>query len=104
MASERTVMLRTGVSKAEAGRMNCIFKSAQRYLVEESEDLSSGVLGSSLFVGHDSSRGGEHHETDLTRRQELGHPFLDLTELDVESWRDDTALVESSVELDDDLS
>lgn len=55
-------------------------------------------------MAHDSTRSGENHETDLSRWQELGDPLLDLSELNVESWRDDSALVQSSVELDDNLS
>lgn len=53
---------------------------------------------------HDSTRRGQDHESDLSRRQQLSDPLLDFSELDVESGRDDTTFVQTSVELDDDLA
>jgi hypothetical protein len=38
-------------------------------LVEETEDLASNVLPPGLLVVHDTSRGGEDDETELTRGQ-----------------------------------
>jgi hypothetical protein len=39
-----------------------------------------------------------------TRRKEQVDPVLDLGDLDVEAWRDDTGLVQPSIELDNNLS
>jgi len=62
------------------------------------------VLATSLLVVHDTSRGGQDEETELTRGQELGGPGLEVTELNGVARVDDTALVQTTVELDDDLT
>jgi hypothetical protein len=62
------------------------------------------VLAASLLVVHDTSGGGQDDETELTRGQELDSPLLEVTELDGVAGVDDTALVETAVELDDDLA
>jgi hypothetical protein len=43
-------------------------------------------------------------DSEGTGRHESVHPVFDLVERDVESGGDDTALVDSTIELDDDLS
>lgn len=53
---------------------------------------------------HDTSRGGQNDVTELTRGQELGGPGLKVTELNGVAGVDDTALVETAVQLDDDLA
>lgn len=62
------------------------------------------MLATSLLVVHDTSRGGQDEETELTRGQELGGPGLEVTELNGVAGVDDTTLVETTVELDDDLA
>lgn len=62
------------------------------------------MLATGLLVVHDTSGGGQDNETELTRRKELDGPVLDLTELNGVAGVDDTALVETAVELDDDLA
>lgn len=62
------------------------------------------MLATSLFVVHDTSRGGQDKETELTRRQQVGGPLLELAELNVEAGRDDTALVQATVQLDDNFA
>lgn len=64
-------------------------------LVEETDDLSSNVLATSLLVVHDTSRGGEHNVAELTGWKELDDPLLHVGELDVVAWRDDTGLVKA---------
>ena len=66
-----------------------------RYLVEEAEDLAGNVLAAGLLVVHDTSRGGQDEETELTRGQELGGPGLEVTELNGVAGVDDTSLVEA---------
>jgi hypothetical protein len=75
-----------------------------RFLVDETKDLTSNVLSSGLLVVHDTSRGGQDDVTKLSRGQQVGDPLLDVVDTDVESWRDDTNLVESAVELNNDLT
>lgn len=73
-------------------------------LVEEANDLASNVLAASLLVIHDTSRGGEDDIAELTSRKELGDPLLELSQADIVAGRDNTALVETAIELDDDLA
>jgi hypothetical protein len=62
------------------------------------------VLPPSLLVVHDASRGGKDDLTKRPSRQQQVYPVLDRVEGDVEPGRDDTGLVETTVELDDDLA
>lgn len=62
------------------------------------------MLATSLFVVHDTSRGGQNQVTELTRGQEVGGPFLKISKLNVEAGRNHTALVQAAVELDDNLA
>jgi hypothetical protein len=78
------------------------------------------VLSSGLLVVHDTGRGGEDDLSERTGGEQQVDPVLDCTleksrgqewlkkltgiDTDVESGGDDTSLVQSTVELDDDLS
>lgn len=62
------------------------------------------MLSTGLLVVHDTSRGGEDDVAELTSRQQLDNPLLELGETDVVAGRDDTSLVETAVELDDNLA
>jgi len=73
-------------------------------LVEETKDLSSNVLASGLLVVHDTGGGGEDNVSELTRWQKLNDPLLEIGDLYVVSWADDTGLVETAVQLNNDLS
>lgn len=73
-------------------------------LVEETKDLAGDVLPPGLLVVHDASGGGEDDVTELTGRKELDDPLLDVLELDVVAGGDDTGLVDTAKELDDDLA
>jgi hypothetical protein len=77
---------------------------ANEGLIEETKDLSSSLLATSLFVVHDSSRGGKDNEAELTRWEEVVDPGFNVSLLDVEAGRNDTALVESSNQLDNNLA
>jgi hypothetical protein len=74
------------------------------HLVEEANDLAGNVLASGLLVVHDTSRGGEDDIAELTGREQLDNPLLELREADVVAGGDDTSLVQAAVELDDDLA
>jgi len=73
-------------------------------LVEEPNNLSGNVFASCLLVVHDTSRGCENDITELTRWQQLDDPLLEIGETDVVAGRDDTSLVETAIQLDDDLA
>ena len=62
------------------------------------------MLAASLLVVHDTSGGGQDNEAELTRGEQLDGPGLEVTELHGVAGVDDTALVETAVELDDDLA
>lgn len=72
-----------------------------RSLVEKPNDLSGNVLTSGLLMVHDTGRGGEDNVTELTRRQKLDNPLLEIGETDVVSWGDDTGLIETMMILAD---
>ena len=73
-------------------------------LVDETQDLTRNVLSSGLLVVHDTSRGGQDDVTELSGRQQVVGPSLDVANLDVESWGDDTTLVQSTGQLHNNLS
>lgn len=62
------------------------------------------MLTTRLLVVHNSRTRGEHHEAELTRRQQVVHPLLQVLVGHVEARRDDTSLVEAAVQLDDNLA
>src|SRR5690606_7016135 len=68
------------------------------------ENLAGNVLATGLLVIHDTSGGGEDDEAELTRGQETDDPVFKVVELDVVAGHNDTGLVETAVELDDDLA
>lgn len=55
-------------------------------------------------MNHDSRRSGKDNMPELTSRQESNHPLLELAEADVETGADDAALVQTAIELNDDLA
>jgi len=72
--------------------------------VEEAEDLTTDMLGTGLVVVHDTLVGGKDDNTELTRGKDCIAEVLELVEGQIETRRDDTALVEAAVEVDDDLA
>ena len=53
---------------------------------------------------HDTLRGGQHDVTELTAGKQVAGPHLNLIDLDIEAGRDAAALVETTNQIDDDLS
>ena len=72
--------------------------------VEEAKDLTTDVVLSGLNVVHDTLVGGEDDVAELSGWQDLVNKLLEVLKLEVESWGDDTALVQSTVELNDDFA
>lgn len=79
-------------------------KPNKRRLVDVGKDLATDVLPTGLLVVHDTSRGGEDDLAERTGREEEGNPVLDGVNGNVEAGRDDTSLVKTAVELDDNLA
>jgi hypothetical protein len=66
--------------------------------VEETKDLSSSLLSPSFLMGHDSVGGRDQDMSELTRWEEVYNPLLNFIDANVESRRDNSALVETSIE------
>jgi hypothetical protein len=64
-------------------------------LVEETNDLARHVLPTGLLVVHDASRRGQDDIAELTGREQLDDPLLELGKADVVPGGDDTALVQA---------
>ena len=62
------------------------------------------MLASGLLVVHDTGRGGQDNVAELTGGQQLDDPLLEVGETDVVSGGDDTSLVETAVQLNDNLA
>jgi hypothetical protein len=74
------------------------------HLEEESEDLSTSVLATSLLVVHDTIRSGQDKLTKLTGWKQVRGQLLDLVKSNIKSWGDDTTLVQTTKEVDNDLT
>lgn len=59
---------------------------------------------SAFFVVDDTSRGGENDVSELSGWEQVVLPFFHVGDGDVVSWGDNTAFVDSSVQVDDDLA
>lgn len=55
-------------------------------------------------MNHDSRRSGKDNVPELAGRQESNHPLLELAEADVKTRADDATLVQTAIELNDDLA
>jgi hypothetical protein len=82
--------------------MICYYMTTR--LVEEPENLSGNMLPTSFLMIHNSSTGGEDNIANTSRRQKLVDPFLKIRQSNIEAWGDDAALIESAIELYDNLS
>lgn len=77
---------------------------ARPSLIEESNDLSRDVFPSSLFVIHDAGTRGQDNVSKLTGRQKFDDPLLQITQLDIVSRWNNTSLIETAIELNDNLA
>lgn len=62
------------------------------------------MLTSGLLMVHNTSAGSEDNIAELTRGEQLDNPLLKILQGDVVAGRDDTSLVETSIELDHNLA
>ncbi len=72
--------------------------------VEETEDLATDMLGTSLVVIHDALVSGEDNNAELTGGKDSGGELLEILEGEIETGGDNTALVQTTVQVDDDLA
>ena len=75
-----------------------------RCSVEETEDFATDMLGTSLVVVHDALVGSEDEDTELTRGKHGVGEVFEFAEGEIETGRDDTAFVEATVEVDNNLA
>lgn len=62
------------------------------------------MLLSGLLVVHNTSRSGENNVTKLSGRQKSGDPLLNLVDTDIKARRNDSSLVQTTSELDNNLA
>ena len=62
------------------------------------------MLALGLLVVHDSHRGGQDDVSELTTGEQVARPHLNLVDLHIEAGRDAPALVQTTVQIHDDLS
>jgi hypothetical protein len=73
-------------------------------LVEKPNDLASNVLPSRLLVIHNTSTCRQDNVSELTRRQQLDNPLLEISESDIVARGDDASFVETTIELNDNFA
>ena len=73
-------------------------------LVEEADDLAGNVLATGLLVIHNTGGGGQDDIAELTGGQQLDDPLLEVGETNVVAGGDDTSLVETAVQLNNNLA
>ena len=74
------------------------------FSVEETENFTTDMLSSGLLVVHDTLVGSQNNKTELSRGEDLVNKVLEVLELEVETGRDNTALVKTSVELNNNFA
>jgi hypothetical protein len=80
------------------------WKSIEDNLVEKSENLASNMFPPSFLMIHNARTCGKDNISNTSRRQELIDPIFQVGKTDVESRRNDSTLVKTSVELNDNLA
>merc|ERR1719500_2646820 len=73
------------------------------FLKEKSENFASDVSFPGIFVIDDTGGSGKDDVSELSGWEQVILPFLHVGDGDVVSWGDNTAFVDSSVQVDDDL-
>lgn len=81
-----------------------LFGCGVNNLIEETQDLSTSLSSTGFLVIHDAVGGGQDDVTETTSWQDVLNPLLNILDTNIESWRDDTALVDAASQLNDDLA
>lgn len=93
-----------GVFRLNRGRMDDFFEYIQsKSSIEESENFSTDMSFSAFLMGEDALVGCEDEVTELSGREDAAGPLFEVSEDDIVPGRDDTALVDSSQKLNDNL-
>ena len=73
-------------------------------LKEKSENFASDVSFPGFFVVNNTGGSSKNNMSELSGWQQVVLPFFHVGDGDVVSWRDNTALVDSAVQVDDDFA
>jgi hypothetical protein len=74
------------------------------HLIKVAQNLATRPFLPRFSVIHNTIRRRKHNVSKLTSREQVVHPSLDIGQFDVEAGRDHTTLVQTPVELHNDLS
>lgn len=80
-----------------------IITTIYKSLIKESQHLPSSLLPPSLLMCHNTISGRHNYMSELTWGQKVNDPFLDFANFNIETGGDDTTLVKTSVEFNNDL-
>lgn len=72
--------------------------------VEETKNFTTDLLLTGLFVVHNTLVGGQNDETELTGGEDRVGEVFEVLELQVKAGGDDTAFVETTVQVNNDLA
>ena len=72
-------------------------------LIKETQNLASRLFATCFLMSHDSIRSGDDEVTELTTWQKIDNPLLKFSILDIESGTNNTTLVQSSCQFNDNL-
>jgi len=75
-----------------------------KHLIIVTDDFAPSFSSNGFVVGHDTVRGGHDELSELTGREQTDDPLLDITDAAVKARGDNTALVEATVQVNDDLA
>lgn len=73
-------------------------------LVEETKNLSSGLLSANLLVIHNTIGRGQNNVTKLSRWKYVLHPLLHIVHFAVKARRDNSTLIDSANQIHDNLA
>jgi len=82
--------------KKDKKRLKSIFLS-----INKTENFSSGSFSSCFFVVHDARGCCEDQVAELSRREKVGDPFLNIGQRYIETRTDATTFVDSTIEFND---
>jgi hypothetical protein len=72
--------------------------------VEETEDFATDLFSTGLFVVHDTLIGGQDDEAELTGGENAVGEVFEILELEIETGGNDTTLVKTTVQVNNDLA
>ena len=78
--------------------------SRQNFSEEKSKNFPTEMLPPGLLVVHDAPGGGEDNKSELSGRQKVVSPLLNISDGDVKPGRDYTTLVQTTSQIDNDFS